>query len=162
MKSFRHTLVIIGLALLVGCQSGAPPTTPPDPPPESVPAVIPETTKVADATTRDALVSYDPVTGILIFAAETPVLSSLAVGDVFASDVIGDKAASGFLRKVTAKRSESGQVVLETRPALLEEAVQTGRLVIEQSLRPEDEVTLLVEGVEVRDLEPSRTLDASL
>ena len=151
MKRFRCFLVAAGLALLVGCQSGAPP----DPPPTNGPAVIPETTKVADAATRDALVSFDPVTGILIFAAETPVLNSLAVGDVFASDVIGDKAASGFLRKVTAKRSENGRVVLETRPALLEEAVQTGRLVIEQSLRPEDEVTLLVEGVEVRDLEPS-------
>jgi len=41
---------------------------------------------------------------------------------------VSEKAPVGFLRKVTGRREEGGQVILETRQATLSEAIDRGRL----------------------------------
>ncbi len=100
--------------------------------------VIPDTTKVADEVTRNALLSYDPTTGRMVFADSTDVLKNLRRGDVFVSEPSGDAAPFGYLRKITNIRRVSGQVILETVQARLNEAIYQGTLNATGELLPND------------------------
>ncbi|MFN6965020.1 MAG: hypothetical protein ACK4S4_14820 [Pyrinomonadaceae bacterium] len=97
--------------------------------------VIPVTTKIADAPTRAALVSYDQSTGAMHFAYETSLLRSLNVDDVLVSQ-IAPAAPYGFLRKVVSIRRLAGEVHLATVQAKLTEAISAGHLDASGELRP--------------------------
>ncbi|MCA1622390.1 MAG: hypothetical protein LC778_01075 [Acidobacteria bacterium] len=101
------------------------------------PAVIPDTTKVSDEVTRNALSSFDSTTGRMTFSAKTPLLGTVEPGDV----LVGEPSAAapyGYLRKVTSIRKEQGSLVLETTQARLDEALQQGTLDAEGILQPSD------------------------
>ena len=95
--------------------------------PAAKPTIIPETTKVTDTTTRDALSAYDKTSGTMRFAQSTAVLANLKTGDVLVSEP-SSAAPNGYLRKVTSRKTEGNEVILETTQANLTEAVSQGTL----------------------------------
>ena len=101
-----------------------------------VAAVIPDTTHVTDEATKQNLSAFES-DGTLRFSAETPLLADLEPGDVLASEPVAGVAPSGFLRKITAKRSEGGGVVLETEQAQLTDAVTRAQGSFSAQLKPD-------------------------
>lgn len=99
--------------------------------------VIPDTTKVADEVTRNALSAYDPITGRMVFSPRTPLLNSLNRGDVLVSEP-STVAPYGYLRKVAAINRVNGGFVLETTQAKLNEAIYHGTLNATGELLPND------------------------
>lgn len=99
--------------------------------------VIPDTTKVADEVTRNALSAYDPITGRMVFSPRTPLLNSLNHGDVLVSEP-STAAPNGYLRKVVAINRVNGGFVLETTQAKLNEAIYQGTLNATGELLPND------------------------
>lgn len=96
-------------------------------------------TKIADDGTGNALASFDTETGRMVFSTTTPVLANLKAGDV----LVGDPAAAapnGYLRKINSitKNKKTGVITVETRQALLNEAVKDGVLYALQDLKPGD------------------------
>lgn len=143
----KRVFSIILLVTLTACGGTV------DPPPKAKPVIIPETTKVADSLTENALSVFDPDSGILRFAENTPQLQSLHPGDV----LVGNPTAAapyGYLRKVTAVRQEGDTVVVETTQASLDEAVHQGSFDGKGDLEPSDlaEATPLLQGVTLRTL----------
>jgi hypothetical protein len=128
--------------LLVGCGKV-------DPLP-SVQPIIPITTKVADANTRQALQSFDPQNGTMRFAQVTPRLATLQADDVLVSEP-SSAAPDGYLRKVKAIRQEGAMVVLETTQANLTDAISEGSLRGSGDLQAADvrSARALVPGVRV-------------
>lgn len=129
----RHTLRLPPalLALLTGLALSACTVSPPGREP-----IIPSTTNVADAVTRDALESFDPNTGVLRFAATTPLLERVEIGDVLVSQPT-EAAPAGYLRKVQAVEAEGGQIVIETTQANLTDAVTQGEIKASGDFEPE-------------------------
>ena len=144
----RWIIVVFTLGL-AACNSN-----PPNPSAREV--IIPATTKVADATTRDALTLYDPKTGILLFSTSTPLLDSLKVDDVLVSEP-SSAAPYGYLRKVSVIRREGAQVVLETVQANLTDAIHQGWLEAADDLETSDlaSATALVGGLSVGVVQPT-------
>jgi hypothetical protein len=146
MKWF--TVLLLLLLVLVACQS--------QPTPGSVirEPLIPETTKIPDQATRDALTVFDTTTGVMRFNASTPVLDNLKPNDVLVSEP-ATAAPYGFLRKVTSVRKEGGEVIVETTQAKLTEAIQQGTLNVEGKLKANQlrQVTPLSEGAYGRAVE---------
>jgi hypothetical protein len=102
-----------------------------------LPPVIPDTTvPLTGASTGGLTVSPDGAT--FTFTANTGELQKVDPGDV----IVGNASAAapdGFLRKVTSVQDQtSGQVVLQTEAATLEEAVQDGAIDSSQDLHPQD------------------------
>jgi len=89
------------------------------------PAVIAPNTQIADEETRDALSSYDPSSGELVFDSWTDLLLELEDGDFFVSEE-SEEAPDGFLRVVEGIHASGGQVVVETRQANLSDIVKEG------------------------------------
>ena len=127
----KRILLLSMLWLLAACGSGS--TTPPGPDPAAI--IIPATTKVTDAATRAALTAYDRSTGTMRFSQLTPVLAALQPGDVVVSEP-SDAAPDGYLRKVTAVRTEGTGLVLETTQAAITDAVSQGVLDARMDLTP--------------------------
>ena len=98
--------------------------------------IIPSTTKISDEDTRNSLMTYDPITGVMFFAVETQVLRNLSVGDVLVSEPSA-AAPYGFLRKLTSIRKNRGQYTLGTVQAKLNEAISQGTLIANGQLLPE-------------------------
>ena len=117
------------------------------------PAVIPATTRISDEETRTALISFDPPTGRMTFAYETPLLKSLQQDDVMVSEP-GAAAPYGYLRKVTAIKKVKGLLVIESIQASLNEAIQQGTLDASGTLQATGSSTLevLAPGVIFRSL----------
>jgi hypothetical protein len=149
----KWVIVIFTLGL-AACNSN-----PPNP--NAREAIIPETTKVPDPSTRDALTSYDPETGTLRFSTSTPLLDSLKLDDVLVSEPSA-AAPYGYLRKVKVIRREGAEVVLETVQANLTDAIQQGSLDGADDLEQNDLVsaTPLVEGLTVGIVESTSSIDA--
>jgi hypothetical protein len=124
-------------------------TNPPQSP--ALEPIIPETTKIPDQATRDALTVFDTTTGVMRFNASTPLLDALQPNDVLVSEP-ATAAPFGFLRKVTAVRKEGGEVVVETTQAKLTEAVHQGSLNVEGKIAADQlrQVTPLSEGASGR------------
>jgi hypothetical protein len=92
---------------------------------------IPGTTRVMNDETLGALQSITEDQSVLVFERMTPQLSLIFLDDIIVGDstleVGNDAAPFGFLRRVVNTYSESsGQFVIETIPAALEEAIQNG------------------------------------
>jgi len=96
---------------------------------------IPNTTKIADAATRDALSFYDAATGRMWFAAETSLLKQLNVNDVLVSKP-SEAAPHGYLRKVISIRKDKGMYIVDTVQAKIYEAITRGTLQIGGTLLP--------------------------
>jgi hypothetical protein len=120
--------VATGLLLLLGACGGGGGHA--EPPQGEYPVVLFDTTRIADASTRGALSSYDPDTGAMRFNTSTPLLDALAAGDVLAAEP-SLAAPYGYLRRVTAVRREGDEVALETEQAKLTDAVKSGTLRID-------------------------------
>jgi hypothetical protein len=114
----------------------------------TLPAMIPDTTKVSDAATRNALNTYDKTTGIMRFAQTTPTLATLKPGDVLVSEP-SSAAPNGYLRKVTSSRTEGSQIILETTQANLTDAISQGTLNANVDLTADNlkKTTNLLKGV---------------
>lgn len=130
------------------------PLIPDEPLPPPLEAIVPETTKVADAATRDALRAFDPDTGKLRFAGITPLLATLEAGDVLVSEP-SPSAPYGYLRKVETLREQGEGLVIETSQAALTDAIEQGSLDVRGELEPDDLVSTqtYMSGVVVRALE---------
>jgi hypothetical protein len=126
-KTLTRLIALAGLILLL---TACPGTDPPTPPLVEREVIIPETTKVPDQATRDALTVYNPDTGEMRFNASTPILDNLKVGDAFVGEP-STAAPYGYLRKVTAIRKDGGEVMLETSQAKLTDAISQGTIIME-------------------------------
>jgi hypothetical protein len=94
------------------------------------------TTKVLPSTTTQHLSSVSSDGAVFTFAQTTPALSELLPGQI----IVGNSnpaAPYGFLRKVTSVSNSGGQVVVQTSPAAIDEAVQQGEVSITQTLSPQ-------------------------
>lgn len=142
----RLAMLLLMVVIFSACQP--PPTATPTPDTGEYPVKIFDTTKVSDQTTRNALKGFDSETGTMRFAQSTEVLNNLKANDVMVSEP-SSVAPFGYLRRVKTVRKEGNEVVLETEPAKLTDAVQSGTLKIEASA-PE----LTETGFSTRDLRP--------
>jgi hypothetical protein len=74
-----------------------------------------------DDASQTALSSYDSTSGDMVFTQSTPLLSSLKVGDVLVSGIVGTVAPDGFSRKITAiDTSATGTTLTTSRATLLD------------------------------------------
>ena len=118
--------VTIGISVTQLDGGLAPDASPaPDMPP--VPVIVPDTSHVVDEGTRAVLTAFDQTSGTLRFSQSTALLAALAPGDVLVS-APSSAAPSGYLRKITAIRTDGADVVLETSQANLTDAVSQGVL----------------------------------
>jgi len=127
-------LVLLGAAglLLAGCDGG--PTWNEDDPAvgPTGDVVVPPTTNVLDeemveeTLQSEASGRFGKLPDELVFSGDAP-MGDVEVGDVVVTGV-SEKTPVGFLRKVTGRREEGGQVILETRQATLSETIDRGRL----------------------------------
>ncbi len=144
-------LAVMALVLLVAC--GGPPA---DPRPH-YPAVANADTRVLSAEARAAMQSFDEDAGTVLFSgAGLPVLE---IGNVVVSEPT-PAAPYGFLRRVTAvDDSVAGQLTVETEPASLDMALESGTLYETFALTMDDIVSLeyYVDGVRLFD--PSDPLE---
>ncbi len=141
----RWVVLIPLLFVLTACPNPTPPA------PVELEPIIPQTTKIPDQATRDALTAFDTATGTMRFKTSTPVLDNLNPNDVFVSEP-ATAAPFGFLRKVTSVRKEGAEVVVETSQAKLTEAVHQGSLSAEGKIKASQlrKVTPLSEGASGR------------
>ncbi len=151
-RASRWLLALLVGPLLGACDIG---------PAQKGQPIIPDTTRVADDATREALETYDPATGELRFASSTPVLEGLQVGDVLVSQP-SSTAPAGFLRKVEAIAVEGDEVVLATSQANLTDAVTQGQIVASGDFTAEqvEDVVAHLPGVTVGAPGDASTLPA--
>lgn len=140
---YRSLVFIVLLLVLAAC--GGNNTTPPEDP--KLEPEIAENTRVVDPNTRGSLVGFSE-DGTLRFSSSTPFLANLKPGDILVSEPAA-AAPNGFLKKVTAVRTEGAEVIIETEQAALEEAILQGEASVEKQLTPDDlaESVPLLEGV---------------
>ena len=154
---FCFLVVVAGLVFLVprppGSTTPAPPAratptlqptitqgstpTPTEPAATDHEVIIPDTTKVLSGDTVDNLESISDDGAVYTFAATGPDLEAISQGDVIVGDT-SSKVPDGFLRRVTNVARDGAKVMLETEPARLEDAIDTGSLQLETILAPED------------------------
>lgn len=89
--------------------------------------IIPETTKVLDSATLDALDEVSADRAVYTFTHSTPLLDNLQAGDVIVSDVHPPLLPFGTLRKVESVQ-RGASVVVSTGQAALTDAVDRGSI----------------------------------
>jgi hypothetical protein len=99
--------------------------------------LIPDTTKVLSGETVRRLASISADGALFTFSEPTGQLDELAPGDVIVGDV-SEQAPDGFLRRVAKVSREGGQVVVQTNPATLEDAIEQGAVQLSAVLTPND------------------------
>ena len=106
---------------------------------------IPQTTKVLDDPSEQRFLT--DTTGTLTFLESTDQLNSLSVGDIYIADV-NPVTPNGFLREVTNTYPASGNIIVETIPTTLENAIKRGSTSTNRTLTPGDiQVKALKAGV---------------
>ncbi len=146
-KRYLPWLTATALALLIACGG---PAVPEEEQPY-YPPVVHADTRVLDASAREAVQSFDPDGGALVFAGTD--LPALEVGNIVVSEPTA-AAPHGILRRITAiDDSVAGQLSLETEIASLDMALESGSLYESFALSPEDiaEVEYHVEGLRMFD-----------
>ena len=98
-----------------------------------LPPIIPETTNVLDAATTQHLAAVSPDGATYTFDQNTAALQKLAPGEIMVSAPT-DLMPYGFLRQVAAINTSGSQVVVQTQPATLEDAIQQGEILVDQKL----------------------------
>jgi hypothetical protein len=99
--------------------------------------VIPDTSKVLSGESVDRLSSISEDGAVFTFSQSTTELEDLAPGDVMVGDV-SSQAPDGFLRRVSSVSTDGREVVVQTEPARIEDAIDTGRVQLSQVLDPAD------------------------
>jgi hypothetical protein len=147
-RSLLKLLALAGLIFLL--------TACPKPPIVEREPIIPDTTKVPDEATRNALTVFNVDTGEMRFNASTPILDNLKPGDAFVSEP-STAAPYGFLRKVESVTKDGGEVVVTTSEAKLTDAIHQGTLNARGEIQPSQlrSVTPLSEGASGRALTQS-------
>lgn len=128
-------IVCLLSALLIGCGGVTPP-----PSDDLTEPIIPETTKVVDEESEQAITFVSENQSIITFDESTPQIEELTVGDIIVMGVT-ENTPEGLLRKVTniTKGGKNGsQVVVETEFASIEEAIEQGSFEFDITLEPED------------------------
>ncbi len=85
--------------------------------------------------TTQYLEQVSPDRSTYTFDQTTPALDALQAGSVMVSGV-APNAPDGFLRKVTSVTRSGGDVIVQTQPATLEEAITQGSFSFSQTLSP--------------------------
>lgn len=99
---------------------------------------VPDTTKVVDDDTADALTAVE-ADGTIRFSRETGVLASLQEEDVLVAGIVEGPAPDGFLRTVTDIDVQgSGEVVLQTEQATLTQAIDHADIEFRRQLEADD------------------------
>jgi len=152
-------LVILILSMIVlvfsGCGGGNL-IIPPPPDSEPLETIIPDTTKVVEEETIQAITSVAEDQSTIIFKTFTPQLEELIPGDIIAMGVT-EHTPEGLLRrvkKITKGGKNGNEIIVETEFATLEEAIEQGEFYFNEALKAEDakEPTYYVEGIEfIRD-----------
>jgi hypothetical protein len=124
---------LLWVALVAGCSTATTPSKYVD-----NDTIIPPTTKITDAETRNALTSFDTTSGTLTFSKSTALLDGLKVGDVLNSTFAPPAAPYGFLRKVTAISRSGGQVVVSSKQAALTDAIEKGSFHLSKPITMDD------------------------
>jgi len=119
-------------ALLIGCGGVTPP-----PSDDLTETIIPETTKVVDEESEQAITFVSEDQSIITFDESTPQLEELTPGDVIVIGVTG-QTPYGLLRKVENVSNAGDVVIVETEFASLEEAIEQGSFEFDITLEPED------------------------
>lgn len=123
MTGLALSIAVLFVLAACGQPSGGPPG---GQPPDDDEVLIPDTTKVLDASARTALVDVAE-DGTLRFASTGGVVADLEPDDVIASEPAG-AAPNGLLRKVVSVRVEGGETIVETTGAEIREAIHQGSL----------------------------------
>ncbi|MDZ7802242.1 MAG: PKD domain-containing protein [Trueperaceae bacterium] len=122
---------VLPLILLAACGTGGSG-------PDEQEVVVPDTTKIVDDDTADALTAVE-ADGTLRFARETDVLASLQEEDVLVAGIVEGAAPDGFLRTVTDIDAQgSGEVVLQTEQATLTQAIDHADIEFRRQLEADD------------------------
>lgn len=109
--------------------------------------IIPETTNVLTDDSMDHLSSISQDGRTFTFDESTPEIDAIEVGEIIISDR-SHLTPSGFLRKVTNVTNTNNQIVITTKAATLEEAIQQGGLQYSRQLKPNEVATSMsLEGV---------------
>ena len=119
-------------------------------------AIVPTTTKYLDAATLALLTSTSQDGATLTFGGSNALLDSIDVGDVVVAGP-STRMPWGFLRQVEAKDSASGEVVLDTRQATLEDAVEEGHFETATTLQTGD--VQLLQGATGVVLRPAKLVE---
>ena len=101
---------------------------------QNIPPIIPEITHVLSDSTTQYLSAVSP-SGVFTFTQGTPELAALAPGEV----IVGEPttaAPDGFLREIASITPSGSEVVIQTGPATLEDAIQQGSIHVAQTLSP--------------------------
>lgn len=103
----------------------------------SLPPIVPPTTNVLPPETTQTLTDVSADGATYTFSQTTPELAAVAPGEIM---VAGPSALAphGFLRRVTAVEAVGGQVIVQTEPATLEDAIQQGEVNLSKRLTPAD------------------------
>lgn len=117
-----------------------------------LPPIIPPTTNPLPPETTAGLLSVSPDGVTYTFDTMTPALGAVAPGEIIVA-APSAAAPNGFLRRVTAINATGGDVVVQTQPATLEDAIQQGEVVFSRRLSPE--------GLAAQELAPGVTLRPS-
>ncbi|MCA9840098.1 MAG: hypothetical protein KC422_24520 [Trueperaceae bacterium] len=128
--TFKRSLwlfAVMSLLFLTACPQPQPPVT----------VVIPDTTKVADSSTRDVLTSFDMASGDMHFAKMTPFLEALKTNDVLVSEP-SEAAPYGYLRRVVDIHKDAKGVQLKTAVAGLADAINEGEFHAEGDFHADD------------------------
>ena len=96
-------------------------------------AIIPDTTKQVDSTTEDSLASISADKSILTFNYSTEQLEDLESGDVLSLGV-STLTPEGLLRKVLSVENSGGNVIITTKQATLEDAIEEGHIGFTETL----------------------------
>lgn len=110
-----------------------------------IPTIVAEATRVLDAETRQALQSYDPATGMLVFDTRTPLLDDLEPGNVLVSEP-AMAIPNGLLRTVSSIERVGPQTLIATDSAGLDDVFEQFSLdeAYDLSMRLED-VSMLID-----------------
>jgi len=142
----------VALLALVACptweETPEPPTpaiddddTTSSPDPMDEPVVLAPSVVVLDEPILASLQSVDFETGTLVFGSEAAGLADLEAGTVLASGAT-DLLPRGALRLVESVVSAADRITVETGPASLVEALESGAFSIAQQLSPDDIVSV--------------------
>jgi len=111
--------------------------------PTLLPPIIPPTTNPLPPETTQQLTAISPDGTTYTFARMTPPLAAIAPGEIMVAGP-SNAAPDGFLRRVTAIDTASGQVVVQTQAATLEDAIQQGEISVSQRLSPTNSQALQI------------------
>ncbi len=99
--------------------------------------VLVETTHKLTEETTSQLSEISDDGSVYTFSNVNSEIENVSVGDVILSDP-SDAAPYGFLRKVTSRHEQDGNLILETEQATLEDAFESVSMNVEQDLLPEN------------------------